>query len=68
MKAAVLDGTPYLPGLFAASIYDTNPVRFLLMCCNAIKWVHKTRQVYDLVHDAHFLRLNVNYYYNYNIN
>ena len=42
------------------------------MCCNIIKWVHKTWQVYDLkaemVRDAQFLRLNVNDSYNHNMN
>ena len=42
------------------------------MCCNIIKWVQKTRQVYDLkaemVSDAHFLRLNFNDPYNNNMN
>ena len=58
MKAEVLDGFPDLPGLGAMSVYDTNPVHFLFMCFNAIKWVQKTWQVYDpkttLVRDAQF--------------
>ena len=43
------------------------------MCCNAIKWVQKKWQVCDpetqMVHDAHFLRLNINdsYYYKMNL-
>ena len=68
----MLDGDPNLPGLVAVLVYDTNPVHFLSMCCNSIKWFHKTRQVYDpktqMVCDAHFLRLYVNDYYNYNMN
>ena len=47
MKGAVIDGFPDLPGLVAVSVYDTNNVHFLSMCCNAIKWFHKTRQVYE---------------------
>ena len=42
------------------------------MCYNDIEWAHKTRHVYDpdtqMVRDAHFLSLNVNDYYNYNMN
>ena len=47
MKAAVFDGIPDLTGLVDVSVYDTKPVHFPSMCCNAIKWVQKTRQVYD---------------------
>ena len=58
MKAVVLDGVPNLPSIVAVSVYDTKPVHFLSICCDAIKWVHKTRQVYDpetqMVRDAHF--------------
>ena len=72
MKTAVLDGTPDLPGLVAVSLYDTNPVHFISMCCNSIEWIQKKQQVYDpetkMVRDAHLLRLNVNDSYNYNIN
>ena len=72
MKAAVLDGVPDLPGLFDVSVYDTNPVHFLPMCFNIIKWVQKIRQVYDpetqMVCDANFLHLNDNYSYSYNMN
>ena len=60
----MIDGIPYLPGLVPLLVYDENPVHFLLMCCTDIEWVHKTQQVYDpeieIVHDIHFLRLNVN--------
>ena len=41
------------------------------MCCNVIKWVQKTRQVYDpdtqMVRDVDFLRLDINDSYNYNM-
>ena len=47
MKSAVLDGSPDLPSPIAVSVYDTEPVHFLSMCCNYIKWVQKTEQVYD---------------------
>ena len=42
------------------------------MCCDASKWVQKTRQVYDpktqMVRDAHFFSLNVKDSQNYNTN
>ena len=65
-------GVPKLPFLVSVSVYDTNPVHYLLVCCNTLKYVQKTLQVYDLeiqmVHDAHFLRLDVNDSYNYKMN
>ena len=70
MKSAVLYDFPNLPIFVAVSVYDTKPVHFLSMCCKAIKWVQKTRQVYEpetkMVCETHFLRLNVNDPYNYN--
>ena len=39
--AVVLYGLPNLHDLVAVSVYDTTPVNFLLMCCNAIKWFQK---------------------------
>ena len=72
MKAAVLGGIPYLPGLVAVSFYYTNLVHFLSMCCKSIKWVQESRQLYDpktqMVRDSHFLNLNVNGSFNYNMN
>ena len=68
MKSTVIDGILELSVIVAVSVYDTKPVHFLLMCCNAIKWVQKIWQVYkpktEMVRDAHFLRLNVNDSYN----
>ena len=43
----MLGGIPELTGLVAVLVYDTKPVCFILICCNAIKWVQKTRQLYD---------------------
>ena len=67
----VIDGVPNLTGLVDVLVYDTNSVHFILMCCNGIKWVQKTRQVYDLmtdmVCDSHFLCLDVKYLYNHTI-
>ena len=52
-------------------VYDTNPVHFLLVSCNVVKWIQKTHQLYDpeseMVWDAHFLRLKVNNSYNQNM-
>ena len=62
---------PDLPSLVYVSVYHTKPVSFILVFCNAIKWVQKTRQVCDpnkkMVCDAHSSHLNVNYSYNYNM-
>ena len=72
MKATVIDGVSELPGLVAVSVYEKNPFHFLSMCFNSIEWVSKTWQVYDhdtkIVRDAHFLQLNVNDCYKYNMN
>ena len=52
-------------------LYGKNAVHFLLMFCNTVKWVKKSRQVYgpksDMVRNANFLCLNVNDSYNYNM-
>ena len=67
----MLYGVPYPTGFNAVSVYDKKPVHSILMCCNAIKWVQKTWQVYDsetkMVHDAHFFFLNLNDSYNHNM-
>ena len=72
MKAAVCDDFPCLPILYSESVYDTKLVHFVSMCCNTIKWFHKTKQVYyhkiKMVHDSHFLIFNVNDSYNHNMN
>ena len=72
MKATVLDDVPNLTNIVAVLVYDTKPVHFLLMCCDTIKWVHKTCQFYDtesdMVRDDQFLNLNVNNSYNQNMN
>ena len=69
VKAAELVGDPKCPGLVAVSIYDTKPVHFLSMRCENIKWVEKTRLVYDKNKGKtirlKFLRLNVTEDYNY---
>ena len=58
MKSEVLDGIPDLQVLVSVLINETKPVHFLLIFCNAIKWVQKTRLVYDsrtqIVRDTHF--------------
>ena len=64
MKATVLDGVPDFPGLVSMSVYEKNILNILLIYCKAMKWVQKTRGVYDpkteMVCDTHFLCLNVN--------
>ena len=71
MKVAVIDVVPGLPGIVSVLVYETKLGHFLSMCYNTINWFHKTWQVYDpkteVLHDAHFFRLNVNDLYNHNI-
>lgn len=63
VKAAVLKGDDDCPDLIAASIYDTKPVHFLSMSCKEVKWVIKTKKVWDKVKqkvvEMEFLRLNL---------
>ena len=58
--------------LLLCSIYDTKPIHFILIFCNTIKCVQKSRQFYNpdtkMVCNTQFLRLNVNDSYNYNMN
>ena len=72
VKAAVPEGVPLLPFLVAVSIYDTNPVHFLLMTYMSIVWITKTRMVFDqetgFIHPMNFLRLNFNDGYNKKMN
>ena len=55
----MIDGVPDLPSLVGVSVYETKPVNFISVYCNAIKWVQKTGQVYEpktkMVRDAQFL-------------
>ena len=46
MKSVVIDSVHDLPGIVSLSFNDTNPVHFLFMCFNLIKWVQKTRKMY----------------------
>ena len=68
VKAAVLLGDRNCPNLVAVSVYDTKPVHFLSMICESIKWVEKSRQVYDPAEEKMvalgFMRLNLNNDYN----
>ena len=38
-KAALLEGDAACPNLVACIIYDTNPVHYLSMVCDTLKWV-----------------------------
>jgi Transposase IS4 len=68
VKAAVMVGDKDCPNLVAASVYDTKPVHFLSMVCESIKWIEKTKPVFDPIEkkkvDIKFLRLNMNDDYN----
>ena len=39
VKDALLEGDSACPNLVACSIYDTNPVHYLSMVCDTLKWV-----------------------------
>ncbi len=73
-KAAVLSGVPALEDcpLVACSVYDSKPVHFLTTCAERIKWITKSKPVYDktsgIVRDAEFLRLSINDSYNNKMN
>jgi Transposase IS4 len=68
VKAAVLRGDKDCMDLVACSFYDTKPVHIISMVCDTIKWVEKTRLVYDSEQSKmvamKFLRLNLNDDYN----
>ena len=38
VKASLLEGDTACPNLVAYSIYDTNPVNYLSMVCDTLKW------------------------------
>ena len=63
IKAAELVGDADCLGLVSVSIYDTNLVHFFSMRCETIKWIEKTRHIYDKnkgkTITLKFLRLNV---------
>ena len=58
--------------LFACSVYDTNPVHFISMCCVIIFWtvniISMFDPIYGSMHQMQFLRLNINYDYKNNMN
>ena len=68
VKGARLTGDPLCPDLVAVSVYDTKPVHFLSMTCDEVKWIRKTRKVFDKAKKkmvkGDFLRLNINDEYN----
>ena len=67
-RAAVLKGDSLCENLVAVSVYDTKPVHFLSMMCDNIKWVKKSRLIYDKKLNKKvkvvYYRLNVNDSYN----
>ena len=48
VKAAVLQGNTNCVDLVASSIYNTQPVHFLSLVCDTIKWVKKKKKVYNV--------------------
>ena len=71
VKVAVLQGHKVCKDLVAVSIYDTKPVYFLSTSCEEIKWVKKTRAVYNAAKGKkvpmNFHRLNIIDFYNNNM-
>ena len=47
VKAAKLEGDAICKDLVSISLYDTKPVYFLTNSCTEIKWISKTKKVYD---------------------
>ena len=48
VKVAVLQGDKDCPNIVASSIYDTRSVHFLSIVYNTIKWIVKTKKVYNV--------------------
>ena len=63
VKAALLEGDDACPNLVACSIYDTNPVHYLSMVCNKLKWVVMEKPCFNvetgMVETLRFLRMNI---------
>jgi hypothetical protein len=72
IKAAVLEGDPGCPELVSVSVYDNKPVHFISMICDSIKWVEKTRKVWNnntrKMEEIKYLRVNINDDYNNKMN
>ena len=70
VKVAVLEYCPLLTAgpLVAVLVYDTEPVHFLSMCCDEIKWVEKNCSTWDknseCMRDGRFLWMCINDSYN----
>ena len=68
---AVIQGNKECPDIVASIIYDTKPVRFLIMVSNEIKRVEKIRKFYNvdtvMIDTMNFLRMNNIYHYNYSM-
>ena len=47
-KSAILKGNPKFPDLIATSNYDTNPVNYLRMSSDELKWVVYEKDVYNI--------------------
>ena len=71
VKAAVLKNDEVCKDLIALSIYDTKPVYFLTSACEGIKWVEKSKKVYEANKKEAvrmpFYRLNIIDFYNNNM-
>ncbi len=46
-KAAVLENDPECPNVVAFSVYDTKPVHFLTTCAEHLRWIEKSKNVFN---------------------
>ena len=62
VKDFMLIGDKGFPKLVASSVYDTNPIHFLCMVCQQLKWIVKEKPVFNVdtgrVDSLRFLRMN----------
>ena len=70
-KTAVLKGGHLCENFIPVSVNNTEPVHFLSMMCDNMKWLQKTRKVYNKVAKkmvlVDFYCLDINYNYNYHM-
>ena len=61
-----------MKNIVAYSVYDTNTMQFISMCCVVTFQTANINYMFEpftgSMRDMHFLRININNYYNNNIN
>ena len=72
MKVAVLEGDPLIKDTVVIPYYDTKSVYFLSTLIEDVRWIVKSRKIYDInlekKVDKLFLRPNFVNAYNYDMN